>query len=54
MDITHPTFLPPFPRPGFAFQDFRQLFVVLGVESEEVGLMPFLCPLNQTARMVFP
>jgi hypothetical protein len=26
----------------------------LGVESEEVGLMPFLCPLNQTARMVFP
>jgi len=30
MDITHPTFLPPFPRPGFASQDFRQLFVVRG------------------------
>ena len=29
-DITHSTFLPPFPRPGFASQDFRQLFVVRG------------------------
>jgi hypothetical protein len=23
IDISHPTFLPPFPRPGFATQDFR-------------------------------
>ena len=23
LDISHPTFLPPFPRPGFASQDFR-------------------------------
>ena len=42
IDISHPTFLPSFPRPGFANQDFRQRCVTCGIMRALTPAIPHL------------